>query len=122
MKKVWERRFDAFPPTTPLIIVSIILFIGDSIQFFNQDFVIDQKCQMGLRSGEFPGQLNTFNLCFLKKVFHFLRRKARGKILLEYSSTIRKCSSRIWNYFFQFLQSICLKSPYPQLALVNLLQ
>jgi len=39
--------------------------------FCNQDVLIDHKFSIGLRSGEFPGQPNTFNFCFLKIAFAF---------------------------------------------------
>jgi len=53
---------------------------------------------MGLRSGELPGQFNTFNL-FLENRIHVVKRKAWVKIQSEYSSNIRKLTSDVWNEF-----------------------
>jgi len=66
--------------------------------FCNRDFFIDHKFLVGLRFVEFPGQSNRFNFCFLENVFTFWW-KTRCKMLLEFSSTIRKCLSHIWNDF-----------------------
>jgi len=53
------------------MMASISLVMVVQPNFCNRDFVIDHKFLMGLRSGEFPGQANTFNFCFLKIVFTF---------------------------------------------------
>ena len=52
-------------------VTSISLVMVVQSNFCNRDFVIDHKFSIELRSGEFPGQSRTFNLCFLKTVFTF---------------------------------------------------
>jgi len=47
--------------------ISLVIVVQSNI--FNRDFVIDHKVSVVLRSSEFPGQSNTYNLCFLKIAF-----------------------------------------------------
>jgi len=53
--------------------ISLVVVVQSN--FCNRDFLIDHKFSMGLRSGEFPGQSNTFKFCFLKIVFTFSDEK-----------------------------------------------
>ena len=53
-------------------LASISLAMVVQYNYCNQKFFTGHRFSMGLRSGEFPGQSNTFNFCYLKTVFTFL--------------------------------------------------
>jgi len=91
--------------------ISLIMVVQSN--FCNWGCVMDHKFSMGLRSGEFPSQSNTFNFVLPENCLNLFRRNTRGKIRLEYSFTIRKCSPHVWNdysfiydtsmYLFEFI-------------------
>jgi len=66
--------------------ISLVMVLPSKI--CNRVFVIDHTFSFVLGSGECPGQTNIFTLYFLN-LLHFMRQKTLGKILFEYSSTIR---------------------------------
>jgi len=81
------------------MMASISLVVVVRSMFCNQDFLIDYKFSMGLRSREFPGQSITFNFACWKSSSLFQMKDMR-QYPMGISSTIRKCLSHILNRFY----------------------